>query len=78
MNEKIKRLLEMATTKSHWSTDESRYLVNFVNQEKFAQLVIEHCAELCSKHYVGAIGTHASAHNSAVQKCHNAIKELVE
>lgn len=31
------------------------------------------CAEICATNFVGAVGSHASAHNSAVEKCQQAI-----
>lgn len=33
----------------------------------------EACAEICSTNFVGAVGSHASAHNSAVEKCQKSI-----
>ena len=43
MNERIKELAGQATVKGHWSVDEGRYLINYVNQEKFAELIIREC-----------------------------------
>jgi hypothetical protein len=47
MNKRIKELAEQATVKGHWSVDEGRYLINHVNQEKFAELIIAECAKAC-------------------------------
>ena len=41
MNERIKILLEQSRTKDYWS--EGYYLVDFVNQEKFAKLIVKEC-----------------------------------
>lgn len=44
MNKRIEALLEQARTKDYWS--EGRYLVDFINQEKFAQSIIRECAKI--------------------------------
>jgi hypothetical protein len=46
MNERIEELAEQARVKSHWSIDEARYLVNYLNEEKFAELIVKECAEI--------------------------------
>ena len=43
--------------------------------EKFAELIVGECLDKIGKNFVGAVGSHASAHNSAVLKCQNSIKE---
>ena len=43
--------------------------------EKFAELIIKECLAQCEQHYVGAVGTHAGAHNSAVKRCQASIKQ---
>ena len=43
--------------------------------EKYTQLIVQECIDQCHSNFTGAIGTHASAHNSAVQKCIDNIKE---
>jgi hypothetical protein len=43
MNEQIKRLAEQARIKDHWSIDEGRYLTNYLDEQKFAQLIVEKC-----------------------------------
>jgi hypothetical protein len=43
MSEQIKRLAEQARIKDHWSIDEGRYLTNYVDEQKFAQLIVEKC-----------------------------------
>lgn len=44
--------------------------------EEIAEYVKAQVIEECQQHYVGAVGTHASAHNSAVKRCVETIKEL--
>lgn len=44
MNKQIAALLEQARTKDYWS--EGRYLVDFINQEKFAKLIIRECVTM--------------------------------
>ena len=46
-----------------------------VDLEKFAELIVQECIDKISENFVGAVGTHASEHNSAVLKCQTIIKE---
>jgi hypothetical protein len=46
MNERIQELAEQARIKDHWSMDERRYLTNYLDEQKFAELIIRECAEL--------------------------------
>ena len=46
MNERIRQLAEQARIKDHWSIDEGRYLTNYLDEKKFAELIIKECAEL--------------------------------
>jgi hypothetical protein len=43
MNERIKLLAEQARIKDHWSIDEGRYLTNYLNEQKFAELIVKEC-----------------------------------
>ena len=43
MNERIKKLLDKATIKDHWSVDENRYLTHYVDHEQFAELIVREC-----------------------------------
>ena len=45
MNERIKQLAEQARIKDHWSIDEGRYLTNYLNEQKFAQLIVRECIQ---------------------------------
>lgn len=51
MNEQIRELLEKVTKRDYWSADQHRYLVDYVNQEKFAELIIRECAEIADTHW---------------------------
>jgi hypothetical protein len=44
MNERIKLLAEQARIKDHWSIDEARYLTNYLDEKKFAELIVRQCA----------------------------------
>ena len=45
------------------------------DKQKFAELIVRECADKIGENFVGAVGTHASAYNSAVLKCQTIIKE---
>ena len=47
MNERIKQLADQARIKDHWSIDEARYLTNYLDEKKFAQLIVKECMKLC-------------------------------
>ena len=47
MNERIKKLAEKARIKDHWSIDEGRYLTNYLDEKKFAELIVRECANHC-------------------------------
>jgi hypothetical protein len=46
MNERIKKLLDKATIKDHWSVDENRYLTHYVDHEQFAELIVQDCMDV--------------------------------
>jgi hypothetical protein len=48
MNERIKRLIEQATTKGEWSCVNNRYMEEF-DKEKFAELIVQECIAQCEK-----------------------------
>ena len=69
MNERIRLLAEQARIKDHWSIDEARYLTNYLDEKKFAQLIVRECAEIAyNKQY-----KHSSAHTRG--DCAEAIKQ---
>ena len=43
--------------------------------QQVAELIVRECVDKIGENFVGAVGTHASAHNSAVLKCQTIIKE---
>ena len=46
MNERIKQLAEQARIKDHWSIDEARYLTNYLDEKKFAELSVRECTKV--------------------------------
>ena len=46
MNERIKPLAAQARIKDHWSIDEGRYLTNYLNEQKFAELIVRECCRV--------------------------------
>lgn len=48
MNERIKELAEKARIKDHWSIDKARYLTNYLDERKFAELIVQECANVAS------------------------------
>jgi hypothetical protein len=46
MNERIRQLAEQARIKDHWSMDERRYLTNYLDEQKFAELIVKECATI--------------------------------
>ena len=72
MNERIQKLAEQAT-KYFPKTETSGEYWTF-DKQKFAELIVADCVELCSKHFVGAVGTYPGAHNNAVKHCVDSIR----
>ena len=48
MNERIRQLAEQARIKDHWSMDERRYLTNYLDENKFAELIVQECMNIVS------------------------------
>lgn len=72
MNENIENLIEQAIVNAPFecaSYTKRQWL------ETFTALIIENCIKEVEKNYVGFYGSHASAHNSAVKKCVETLKE---
>jgi hypothetical protein len=82
VDEKIKPLVEAATIKVNNPIviSDGRIVRDNceegVSLSKFHDLILEKCIEVCQLHYANAVGSHASAHNSAIKKCIESIKEL--
>ena len=49
MNERIRQLAEQARIKDHWSMDERRYLTNYLDEQKFAELIVRECVKTCDE-----------------------------
>ena len=46
MNERLQQLASKARIKDHWSIDEGRYLTNYLDEQKFAELIVRECADV--------------------------------
>jgi hypothetical protein len=66
MNDRIKELIEDAGIHPGNCQDSAEILVN---------MVLNVCISEIEKNYVGAIGTYAGCHNSAVKRCSTNIKD---
>jgi hypothetical protein len=53
MNERIKQLAEQARIKDHWSIDEARYLTNYLDEKKFAELILKETISVLQKRFMG-------------------------
>jgi hypothetical protein len=49
MNERIRQLAEQARIKDHWSMDERRYLTNYLDEQKFAELIVRECVTVAMR-----------------------------
>jgi hypothetical protein len=79
MNNTIKQLAGQALDKIvpyTWTTLNYEQIQEL--QEHFAQLIVEECISRCEKHHANQIGTHASAHNSAINRCVADIKTILD
>ena len=52
MNERIRELAEKARIKDHWSINEGRYLTNYLDEQKFAELIIAECLNQVREQYL--------------------------
>ena len=77
MNNRIKELVEQAGgtyTMSNVITNKNNGLpIDFM--EKFAKLIIAECITQIEKNFAGSVHTMAQAHNLAVTKCKQSVKE---
>ena len=65
MNERIKEFIENAGISPGSEQDSAEILVN---------MILKTCIDEIEKNYVGAIGTYAGLHNTAVKRCADNIK----
>lgn len=63
MNQRIKSLIDQATV---WQGMENGYIFD---KEKFAELIVRECIELCAKEHAHSIHTLAGPWNSAINRC---------
>jgi hypothetical protein len=76
MNEQIQELIKQAGGIGY-DDDGNKLTPALVGKglEKFAELIAKECIKICDSQSVGSVGTHPSAHNSAIAKCMLKIKE---
>jgi hypothetical protein len=74
MNEQIKRLAEQARIKDHWSIDEGRYLTNYLDEQKFAEFIVQHCIDKIEAYRI-PVGNSASG-ELACEWTYAALKEI--
>ena len=68
MNGRIHELWTQATLNK--DVEDSHHLM-----EKFADLILQDVLAITDSVFANEIGSHASAHNSAIMKCQNLIKD---
>lgn len=62
--------------KKSFNYDYEGYFIEKLNEDIFAELILNECITICKNNYVNSIGSYASAHNSAIQKCINEIETI--
>jgi len=77
MNERIRQLAEQARIKDHWSIDEGRYLTNYLNEQKFAELIVRECSVYCQGHILpkGMAEENDLNYNDGVMDCAIGLKQ---
>ena len=72
MNERIN---ELAAAAGGHEVAPYDFLFRQQDMQKFVELIVQECVEQVGRNYVGAIGTYAGVHNSAILKCKKSIQE---
>jgi hypothetical protein len=49
MNDKIKELAKQARIQDHWSVDEQYYLTDYLDEQKFAELIVRECCAILNE-----------------------------
>ena len=76
MNKRIRELAEQAFFDETTSqASDKMYTFTDHKMQQFAQLIVAECVDACRSQAAGAVGTHASAHNSAIGACISAIQQ---
>jgi hypothetical protein len=81
MNKKIKLLAESAGFRFyglHNALGESVESDSWDSVERFAEMIIKECVNVCNKQIVGSVGTYPGAHNNAILRCTDSIKKHFE
>lgn len=70
MNQRIQELAEQARGKDPWSIEEGKYLTNYLDEKKFAELIIRECADLADNSPFGHdILKHFGITNEQSEEC---------
>ena len=76
MNKQFEKLIAEAFFDEATNEPEQKmYTLGEDKVERFAQLIVQECASKIGENFAGAIGSHASAHNTAVKQCQQTILE---
>lgn len=77
MNKRFRKLAEQARAEEYsgWLGGKPATTVTLNELERFAQLIVRECASKIGENFAEAIGSHASAHNTAVKQCQQTILE---
>jgi hypothetical protein len=68
MNTRIKELAEQARIKDHWCMDERRYLTNYLDEQKFAELIVKKFDDILLLQQLDSIGNRDKKSNELVEK----------
>jgi hypothetical protein len=77
MNERMAELVGKAWEEADKEVSEKdwhTWVHDEIFQAKLVELVVKECANVCYLNIIGMVGTHASAHNSAIDACAKQIK----
>ena len=77
MNARIKELAEQARIKGHWSVAEGQYLINYLNEEKFAELIVRECLDIGYNHNAYVLMGQIMEH-FGIEEWTHALKNLLE
>ena len=74
VNERIRQLVEQATTKGEWSCVNNRYMEEF-DKEKFAELIVRECMRMCDVADMSLLEHNCVKEASGTQSAKDFIKE---
>lgn len=68
-------LAEQSRIRDHWSIDEGRYLTDYLDEQKFAQAIVQECINACESHDIESFGILPIRAVMVTKSCQNNIKE---